>query len=410
VWRVRKNGFLGVIIGCNRIEIEKEKVNRVLSWPEPKNMKDIRKFLGLANYYRRFIKDFAQVARPMNVLTRKDVKWQWREEQQKAFDKLKRIFTTKPVPAAPDLDKEFRVEADTSNYATGGVSSMKGPDELWRPVTFISKSLSDTERNYEIHDKEMLAVVRCLEAWRHFLEGTTTRFEIWIDHKNLKYFMKVQKLNRRQARWALYLSRFDFMLKHVPGSKMEKADSLSRRPDWEVGVERDNEDEILVKPEWLEVRRMERVEIIVEGVDLLEKVKKLKVKDNEVVKVVEEIKQAEVKMLRDEEWREVDGIMYKKGKVYVPKDNILRAEIIRLHHNTLVGGHREQWKTVELVTQNFWWPGITKEVKQYVEGYDTCQCNKNCTEQPAGKLMPNSIPEKPWTHILADFITKLPLA
>jgi len=130
VWRVRKIGFLGVIIGCNRIEMEKEKVNGVLSWPEPKNMKDIRKFLGLANYYRRFIKDFAQVARPMNVLTRKDVKWQWREEQQKAFNELKRIFTTKPVLAAPDLDKEFRVEADTSNYATGGVSLMKGSDEL----------------------------------------------------------------------------------------------------------------------------------------------------------------------------------------------------------------------------------------------------------------------------------------
>ena len=257
---------------------------------------------------------------------------------------------------------------------------MKGPDELWRPVTFISKSLSDTERNYKIHDKEMLAVVRCLEVWRHFLEGAMTRFEIWTDHKNLEYFMKVQKLNRRQVRWALYLLRFDFMLKHVPGSKMEKADSLSRRPDWEVGVERDNEDEMLVKPKWLEVRRTERVEIIVEGVDLLEKVRKLKVKDDEVVKAVEEMKQAGVKILRDEEWREVDGIMYKEEKVYVPKDDILRAEIIRLHHNIPVGGHGGQWKTVELVTQNFWWPGITKEVKQYVEGYDTCQCNKNCTE------------------------------
>jgi len=136
----------------------------------------------------------------------------------------------------------------------------------------------------------MLAVVRCLEAWRHFLEGTTTRFEIWTDHKNLEYFMKVQKLNRRQARWALYLSRFNFTLKHVLGSKMGKADSLSRRPDWEVGVERDNEDEMLVKPEWLEVRRTERVEIIVEGVDLLEKVRKSKVKDDKVVKAVEEIK------------------------------------------------------------------------------------------------------------------------
>jgi len=102
--------------------------------------------------------------------------------------------------------------------------------------------------------------------------------------------------------------------------------------------------------------------------------------------------------------------MYKEEKVYVPKDEKLRAEIIRLHHDTPVGGHGGQWKTVELVTRNFWWLGITKEMKRYVEGYDACQRNKNCTEQPAGKLMPNSIPEKPWTHISADFITKLPLA
>jgi len=102
--------------------------------------------------------------------------------------------------------------------------------------------------------------------------------------------MKAQKLNRRQARWALYLSRFDFMLKHVPGSKMRKADSLSRRPDWEVGMEKDNENETLVKPEWLKIRRTEGVEIIVDGVDLLEEIRKSKVKDNEVVKAVEEIK------------------------------------------------------------------------------------------------------------------------
>ena len=206
------------------------------------------------------------------------------------FDELKRIFTTKPVLAVPDLDKKFRVETDTSNYATGGVLSMKGSNELWRPVAFISKSLSDTERNYKIHNKEMLAVVRCLKAWRHFLEEATMKFEIWTDHKNLEYFIKVQKLNRRQARWTLYLLRFNFTLKHVPESKMGKVDSLNRRLDWKVEVERNNEDETLVKPEWLEVRRIERVEVIVEGVNLLEKVRKLKVKDNEVVKVVEEMK------------------------------------------------------------------------------------------------------------------------
>ena len=150
------------------------------------------------------------------------------------------------------------------------------------------------------------------------------------------------------------------MLKHVPETKMGKADSLSRRLDWEVGVERDNKDKTLVKKEWLENRRTEKVEIIVDGVDLLEEIKRSKVRDDEVVKVVEEMKKAEVKMLRDEE---ADSIIYKEGKVYVPKDDKLRAEIIRLHHNTPVEGHGEQWKMVELVTQNFWWPGVTKEVK-----------------------------------------------
>ena len=222
--------------------------------------------------------------------------------------------------------------------------------------------------------------------------------------------MKIQKLNRRQARWALYLSRFDFTLKHVLGNKIGKANSLSRRPDWEVGVERDNRNETLVKPGQLKVQRTEGVKVIIEGVDLLEKVRQLRVKDNKVVKAVEEIKQARVKMLKDKEWQEVDGVMYKERKVYIPKDDKLRAEIIRLYHNILVGEHKGQWKIVELVTHNFWWPGVTKEVKQYMEGCNFCQRNKNCIEQPVGKLIFNSILERSWTYISADFITKLPLA
>ena len=231
MWKVRKVGFLGVVIGPNRIEMEKEKINGILSQLEPKNVKDVRKFLDLANYYRRFIKNFAQIARPMNMLMRKDVKWQWRKEQQKTFDELKVIFITRLVLAAPDSDKKFRVEADALNYTTGGVLSMKYSDELWRLVIFIFKSLSNTKRNYEIHDKKMLAVVRCLEAQRYFLERMTMKFEIWTDHKNFEYFIKVQKLNRKQARQTLYLSRFNFTLKHVTGSKIGKADSLSKRLD-----------------------------------------------------------------------------------------------------------------------------------------------------------------------------------
>ena len=239
----------------------------------------------------------------------------------------------------PDLNKEFRVEADVSNFATGGVLSMKCEDSLQRPVVFISKSLNKTERNHKIHDKEMLGVIQCLEAWRHFLEGTRSKFEIWTDHKNLEYFMTSQNLNYRQARQTLYLSRFDFVLKYVPGSKMGKVDSLSRRSNYKKEGEKDNEERILLKSEWLEVRMGE---VIVEGVNILEKIRKSEAKYDEVIKAVEEMKKAGVKMLRDEEWREEDSIMLKEGKVYVLKNKALRVEIIKLYHNISIGGHRGQ--------------------------------------------------------------------
>ena len=130
--------FLGVVIGQGKIKMEKDKVAGVLNWPVPKTVKDVRKFLGLANYYRQFVKDFAKLARPLNNLTRKDEKWRWREEQQKALKQLKTVFTSRPLLVAPNLDKEFRVEADASNFATGGVLSIKYEDSKWRLVAYIS--------------------------------------------------------------------------------------------------------------------------------------------------------------------------------------------------------------------------------------------------------------------------------
>jgi len=195
-WKTSKVNFLGVIMGQGKIEMEEEKVEGVLNWLVPKTVRDVRKFLWLANYYRWFIKNFATLAKPLNMLTRKEEKWKWEEAQQKAFEQLKGIFMMRPLLVAPDLDKEFRVEADTSNFATGEVLSIKYDDNKWRLVAYISKSLNETECNYEIHDKEMLVVIRCLEAWRHFLEGAKGKFEIWSDHKNLEYFMSNQKLNR----------------------------------------------------------------------------------------------------------------------------------------------------------------------------------------------------------------------
>jgi len=193
----------------------------------------------------------------------------------------------------------MRIEVDISDYATGGMLSMECNNGLWRLVAFLSKSLNETERNYEIHDKKMLAIIRELENWRHLLEGACFKFKIWTDYKNLEYFMKAQKLNHKQAQWALYLLRFDFTLKYIPGTKIGKVDGLSRQSDWKIGVENDNDNQVVIKDNW--IRSLE--EVVIEGpeVDIVEKIKKTRNKDEEVVRIVEEMKKVRVKELRGEE-------------------------------------------------------------------------------------------------------------
>ena len=153
--------------------------------------------------------------------------------------------------------------------------------------------------------------------------------------------MKAQKLNRRQARWSLYLSRFDFALKHVAGKSMERADSLSRRVDWAEDVERDNENQVMLKEEWLEVGAIEQ---LVEGPEeeVVKKIKEARDKNEEVIKAVEEMKKTGVKMLRNEEWQVEEGLVLKEESVYVPKDEKLRVEIIQLYHDTPIAEHGGQ--------------------------------------------------------------------
>ena len=197
----------------------------------------------------------------------------------------------------------------------------------------------------------------------------------------------------QQARWSLYLSRFDFALKHVAGKSMGRADSLSRRVDWAKGVERDNKNQVMLKEELLEVRMMEQ---LVEGPEeeIVKKIKEARNKNKEVIKAVEEMKNAGVKMLRNKEWQIEEGLVLKEGMVYVPKDEKLRVEIIWLHYDTPIAEHEGQWKIVELVTRNHWWPGVTKEVKQYVKECNQFQRMKNRAEMLAGKLRPNKVLER----------------
>ena len=231
----------------------------------------------------------------------------------------------------------MRIEVDVSDYAMREVLSMECEDKLWRLVAFLSKSLNETERNYEIYDKEMLVIIRRLENWRYLLEGACFKFKIWTDHKNLEYFMKVQELNCKQARQVLYLLRFDFTLKHVPGTKIEKADRLSRQSDQKIGVENNNDNQIFIKDNWIYSLK----EVVIEGpkVDIVEKIKKARSKDEEVIRIVKEIKKVRVKELRGEKQKVERKLVLKEEKIYVPKDVELRSEIIWLYYNVPVAEH-----------------------------------------------------------------------
>ena len=188
---------------------------------------------------------------------------------------------------------------------------------------------------------------------------------------------------------------------------MGKVDRLSRRADWKVGMDKDNSNQVFIKDNW--IRSM--YEVVVEGpeVDLLEKIKKARSKDENIVRVIEEMKKAEVRELWGNEWKMEGELVLKEGKVYVPKDEELRAEVIQLHHDVLAVGHGGRWKTVELVIRNYWWPGVTRDVGKYVEGCDLYQRMKNRTEELAGKLKLSEVLQKMWTHLTVDFITKLPV-
>src|SRR5882672_5029821 len=179
------------------------------------------------------------MAKPLHQLTKKGEAWKWAEDGQKAFKELKWLITLTPILIQPNQDMQLWLEMDTSSYATGAVLSQLCKDNKWHPVAFMSKSLSSAERNYEIHNKELLSIIQGLEEWRHILEGTKHMIEILYDDRNLMYFQESQNLNHQQACWSLFLSRFDFSLIHRPGQHSTKLDTLSPRMD-HLNKEEDN--------------------------------------------------------------------------------------------------------------------------------------------------------------------------
>lgn len=221
--------FLGFIIGPGGIHMDDKKIQAILQWESPRNVKALQSFIGFANFYRRFTKDFSNTIQPLTHLLHKGVSFLWTEAAELAFRTLKTCFTTAPVLTHPDTMQPFILETDASYYVIGGVLSQRHPNMgQVHPVAFYSKKLSPCEINYSITDKELLAIKRGCEEWRHYLMGARHTVEIYTDHRNLLFLKTARALSPRQLRWTLFFSEYDFVIKYRPGPQNGKADALSR--------------------------------------------------------------------------------------------------------------------------------------------------------------------------------------
>jgi hypothetical protein len=324
--------YLGVIISHNKVEMDPVKIARVADWPTPSNKKEVQSFVGFINFYRRFIPGFSHHAHALFDLTMKDVRFIWGLPQEDSFKKLKKLVTLAPVLILPNNDLLFRLEANGSGIATGMVLSQQQVDNnAWHPVAFPSKALNPVERNYKIHDTEMLAIIRGLEEWRHYLEGARHPVEIWTDHKNLEYFRVAQKSNHQQARWSLYLSRFDFTLHHKPGQSMGKPDTLSGQADHGSG-QGDNSNLTLLAPELFRIHALAGVRLEGNECNILQEVwRSLKddVQEESVAKAARELQKDKVRgTIKSTEWSKSDGLLMFHSKIYVPNDRDLRHRIV----------------------------------------------------------------------------------
>ena len=430
--------FLGYVINQDGIKMDPSKVEAVTQWPTPESVHDIQIFLGFANFYRRFIRGYSRTITAITKLLKKGVKFRWGAAAEKAFQDLKRAFSTAPILRHFDPSKPLILETDASDFAMGAVISQSGDDGKLYPIMFMSRKFIDAELNYEIYDKEMLAIVEAMDKHRHYFEGLGQRTTVYSDHKNLLWFTETKVYNRRQARWAEKLSRFDFVIVFRPGKQGGKPDALSRRPDYTLGekdrsktmtflkpeqidttlIDQDTDPEPLqdTDPEPLQEYSLNATVIDTIGVDeeLQERIKEALPKDAEVAPYLNQI--ADPTLPRDEATQlylkqfsfHENGLLLRNGLVYVPQDNTIKLDILHRHHDAVTAGHQGEAKTLELITRNYTWPRIRQFVNEYVKSCDTCARNKPSHEKRHGQLRPLPIPPSPWSSVSMDYIVELP--
>ena len=281
------------------------------------------------------------MALPLNGLLKKDKLFDWTPECQNVFEMFKQQFTGEPVLMMPDQTRPFQIEADASKYASGAVLTQTDSNGDRPPVAFLSKTFTETERNYEIYDQELLGIIHALEEWWHYIQGSGHTTIVHSDHQNLTYFKLAQKLNRKQAQWALYLSEFDIKLIHMPGAKMIQSDALSGWPDFILKEDHDNEDRILLS---------ENMFINLVNINLQDRIAKAKSYDFDVKNALEMLLEKGPNTLQHdlEDWKlERHGkhnILFYRGRNYIPNNLELWQDIVKMFHDHETAGQETYCK------------------------------------------------------------------
>ncbi|KAK1615888.1 hypothetical protein QYE76_021405 [Lolium multiflorum] len=361
--------FLGYVVTAQGIEVDPAKIEAIENWPQPKTVTQVRSFLGLAGFYRRFVKDFGSIAAPLNELTKKDVPFVWGDAQQDAFMILKDKLTHAPLLQLPDFNKTFELECDASGIGLGGVLLQEG-----KPVAYFSEKLSGPSLNYSTYDKELYALVRTLQTWQHYL--WPKEFVIHSDHESLKHIRSQAKLNRRHAKWVEFIESFPYVIKHKKGKDNVIADALSRR-----------------------YTMLSQLDFKIFG---LETIKEQYLHDADFKDVLLNCKDGRT-------WNKFvlnDGFVFRANKLCIP-DSSVRLLLLQEAHGGGLMGHFGVKKTEDVLAAHFFWPRMRRDVERFVARCTTCQKAKSRLN-PHGLYMPLPVPSVPWEDISMDFVLGLP--
>jgi hypothetical protein len=341
--------YLGVILEKGVTHMDPVKISGIKDWPTPKTVKDVRSFLSFCNFYCPFIRGFATVARPLNELTRKDAPWAWDTRQQQVFTTLKHRVTSEPILVQPVLNDQFDLEVDTSGFAIGAVLLQKKEDRKQHPVEYYSATLNEAKCNYDIYNLELLAIVKALRNWQPLLAGLPHDIRVFSDHMNLQYWCNPQKISRWVTREFLELQEFPIKIHHIKGKTNRRANALSRRPDYDQGEH--NNANITVLPDQLFIRSL--IEIGAEH--------------------DEQEEQILTKWINAHELKKIDEVWYKNGRRVITNLGAGTRAVIAAHHDAPVHGHPGIAWAIQVVERDSWWPGLRREVTDYVKGCAECQ-------------------------------------